>query len=350
MGTIIDLTSKKTGRWWSNFWGLASRTFRIDGMSSGKSKLLVPTILLALVQACAASVQQSPQPPEPEAQSNETIPPPPLEPAPTPTEEVPVPPAEEPTPVEAEEPVPEVTATPEEPTSRHTDLVYIPPACYEMGGSDGDFDERPRHEVCISGFFIDRIEVSNAAYQVCVEAGECRPGDRYPRRPTLAEPSHPVVGVSWVDSDRYCRWAGMRLPTDAEWELAAGGTDGRRYPWGNEPHTCERAVYAHCAPHSTVPVDSYPEGASPYGVLHMAGNAWEWVWDWWSSGYYRRSPRQDPTGPEVGRMRSIRGGCWNRSYVHLRVEDRDSGVVGLRNNHVGFRCACSDCGQVPASP
>jgi formylglycine-generating enzyme required for sulfatase activity len=225
------------------------------------------------------------------------------------------------------------------------DLVHVPAACYEMGSTGGDLDERPPHEVCVSAFSIDRVEVSNARYEECVVAGVCRAADRYPRRPELSEPDRPVVGVSWIDADRFCHWAGERLPTDAEWELAAGGTDGRRYPWGDEPHSCELAVYAGCPPHRTVPVDSYPQGASPYGALHMAGNAWEWVWDWWSSGYYRRSPRQDPTGPEEGRMRSIRGGCWNRSHVHLRVEDRDSGVVGLRNDHVGFRCARSDGGQ-----
>lgn len=224
------------------------------------------------------------------------------------------------------------------------DVVRVPEACFTMGADDGDFDEVPPHEVCVRSFYIDRVEVSNGRYQACVDAGECRPADRYPRRPELSLPDRPVVGVGWIDADRYCRWYGMRLPTDAEWELAAAGTDGRRYPWGNEAPSCERAVYAHCPPHSTVPVDSYPQGASPYGALHMGGNAWEWVWDWWSSGYYRRSPRQDPRGPERGRMRGIRGGCWNRTPWHVRVADRDSGVVGLRNNHVGFRCACDDCG------
>lgn len=250
----------------------------------------------------------------------------------------------------ADQPPSSSPAVPDSPSVRHDDRVLIPAACYEMGSTNGDMDERPPHEVCVSAFFIDRVEVSNARYQECVDAGVCRAADRYPRRPELSEPDRPVVGVGWVDADRYCRWTGMRLPTDAEWELAAGGTDDRRYPWGDEPPSCELAVYARCPPYRTVPVDSYPQGASPYGVLHMAGNAWEWVWDWWSSGYYRSSPRQDPTGPERGGMRSIRGGCWNRSYVHLRVEDRDSGVIGLRNDHVGFRCACSDCGHPPPSP
>jgi formylglycine-generating enzyme required for sulfatase activity len=225
----------------------------------------------------------------------------------------------------------------------HHDLVAIPAACFRMGADDGDFDERPPHDVCLSAFSIDRVEVANAAYQACVAARECRPAASYPRRPVLATPSHPVVGVGWVDADRYCRWAGMRLPSDAEWELAAAGTDGRRFPWGDEPPTCDRAVFAGCLPYSTVPVDSYPAGASPYGVLHMGGNAWEWVVDWWSSAYYRQSPRLDPLGPLRGRMRSLRGGCWNRTPWHLRVADRDSGVVGLRNDHVGFRCACREC-------
>ena len=222
------------------------------------------------------------------------------------------------------------------------DVVRVPAGCFQMGSDDGDHDERPPHEVCLSVFYIDRLEVSNGRYAQCVAAGVCRAPDRYPERPELSEADRPVVGVSWLDADRYCQWVGMRLPTDAEWELAAAGTDGRQYPWGNELPSCDRAVYAHCPPHSTVAVDSYPEGASPYGALHMAGNAWEWVADWWAPYYYRRSPRQDPPGPEIGRMRSIRGGCWNRSLWHLRVADRDSGVVGLRNDHVGFRCARSE--------
>lgn len=238
----------------------------------------------------------------------------------------------------------EVSAAPA-PGATHDDLIRIPSACFVMGANDGDHDERPPHEVCLSSFSIDRVEVSNERYQRCVDIGPCRAADRYSRRPTLAEPEHPVVGVSWLDADQYCRWVGMRLPTDAEWELAATGTDGRRHPWGNERPSCDRAVYAHCPPYSTVPVDSYPTGASPYGVLHMAGNAWEWVSDWWAPYYYLRSPSQDPPGPSEGRMRSIRGGCWNRSVWHVRNADRDSGVVGLRNNHVGFRCAIS--GQGP---
>lgn len=221
------------------------------------------------------------------------------------------------------------------------ELVDVPAACFLMGHDRGDHDERPPHEVCVSAFRIDRVEVSNAAYQRCVDAGVCAAAAAYPARPALALPDHPVVGVSWIDADRYCRWRGQRLPTDAEWELAAGGTDRRRYPWGDEPASCDRAVYARCPPYSTVPVDSYPTGASPVGALHMAGNAWEWVSDWWAPYYYRRSPRQDPQGPEQGGMRSIRGGAWNRSVWHLRVTDRDSGVVGLRNDHVGFRCAAS---------
>ena len=229
----------------------------------------------------------------------------------------------------------------------HADVVEVPSACFEMGNDGvpgGTRDERPRHEVCVSRFLLDRVEVSNARYRRCVDAGVCAPAARYPNRPTLVRPARPVVGVSWIDADRYCRWAGMRLPTEAEWELAAGGTDGRAYPWGDARPTCELAVHAGCPPRSTAPVDSYPRGASPYGALHMAGNAWEWVEDWWSLFYYRNGPREDPPGPSHGRMKALRGGCWNRHRLHLRVEDRDSGYTDLRNDHVGFRCAMSPGG------
>ena len=234
--------------------------------------------------------------------------------------------------------------------------MRVPAACFEMGNDGvpgGTRDERPQHEVCVSEFSIDRVEVSNERYEACVAERACAPATRYSNRPTLTRPNRPVVGVSWIDARRYCRWVGMRLPTEAEWELAAGGTDSRKYPWGDEAPSCERAVYAHCPPRSSVPVDSYPEGASPYGALHMAGNAWEWVGDWWSLFYYNNGPRQDPQGPERGGMRAIRGGCWNRHRLHLRVDDRDSGYVDLRNDHVGFRCAVSpdadgrDLGDAP---
>lgn len=240
---------------------------------------------------------------------------------------------------------PDVAAAPVE-----ADLVPIPAACFVMGSRRGDPDESPPHEVCVSAFRIGRTEVSNSAYARCVEAGVCRATAAYPGRPELSLPDRPVVGVSWLDARQYCSWVARRLPTEAEWELAAAGPEGRRYPWGDEPPTCDRAVFAGCPPHATVDVGSYPAGATPLGVLHLAGNAWEWVEDWWAPYYYRRSPRSDPRGPEEGGMRALRGGCWNRSAFHLRAADRDSGVVGLRNDHVGFRCAADAPSGAAASP
>jgi formylglycine-generating enzyme required for sulfatase activity len=191
-------------------------------------------------------------------------------------------------------------------------MVYIPAGEFIMGSDEGDSDERPVHTVYLDAFHIDRTEVANAQYQACVEAGACDAPSNTTYYDNSNYAQHPVVHVSWDDADAYCRWAGKRLPTEAEWEKAARGTDGRRYPWGNSEPDCNKANYNDCVG-LTTEVGSYPAGASLYGVLDMAGNVWEWVADWYDPGYYSQSPTRNPPGPDSGELRVLRGGSWYRS-------------------------------------
>jgi len=204
-------------------------------------------------------------------------------------------------------------------------MVYVPAGEFLMGSSDADDQaqdtEKPQHTVYLDAFWIDRTEVTNAQYRKCVEAGACRePGcwndERY------SAPDQPVVCVSWDGAQDYAAWTGGRLPTEAEWEKAARGTDGRIYPWGNEfdgsrlnycDRNCEQDGKDTSADDGyavTAPVGSYPTGASPYGALDMAGNVWEWVADWYDGRYYARSPARNPQGPDSGDGRVGRGGAF----------------------------------------
>jgi len=192
-------------------------------------------------------------------------------------------------------------------------LVHVPAGEFLMGDNEGQNDTRPQHKVYLDAFWIDYIEVTNAMYARCVSAGVCiEPGKKSSQKRqnyygNTAYAAYPVINVDWYQAQTYCQWAERRLPTEVEWEKAACGTDGRIYPWGNEfdpqkVNTVEGGIG------DTTAVGSYPAGSSPYGALDMAGNVDEWVADWYGNTYYYDSPFWNPTGPEKGDLRVVRGG------------------------------------------
>lgn len=226
-------------------------------------------------------------------------------------------------------------------------LLYVPAGEFMMGSDDGQVDESPVHTVYLDAFWIDKTEVANSMYAKCVRDSKCNlpsSSTSYTRDSYYGDSefdSFPVIYVSWDDAVNYCSWAGRRLPTEAEWEKAARGTDARVYPWGDNI-TCSYANYwgkrNGCAG-DTTEVGKYPNGASPYGALDMAGNVWEWVSDWYSKTYYDSSPVSNPLGPETGEYRFLRGGSWEFDDYFLRSAYRDRYIPGLKYNNVGFRCA-----------
>ncbi len=221
-------------------------------------------------------------------------------------------------------------------TEDGAEMVLVPAGEFMMGSEDYD-NEKPRHRVIVDAFYIDKYEVTNALYRRFMDATS-RDAPFYWRDGKWNGASQPVVGVGWNDADAYCRWVGKRLPTEAEWEKAARGTDGRKYPWGDQ-WDASRANSSQSRNGVTVAVGLYPSGVSPYGAHDMAGNAWEWVADWFDKDYYKRSPERNPQGPDSGTSRVLRGGSWVNFPFDLRTAGRYNGTPDGRMLNIGFRCA-----------
>ncbi len=250
------------------------------------------------------------------------------------------------------------TATPS-PGFNPAEEILIPAGSFQMGCDSSNpaetcsSDEQPLHTVTLDAYSIDKYEVTNARYKACVDAGGCtapQSVNSYTRSPyygTSTYADYPVILVNWHQASAFCAWAGGRLPTEAEWEKAArGSSDTRKYPWGNSAPDCTKLNYysynGYCVG-DTSRVGSYPSGASPYGVMDMAGNVWEWVNDWYSSSYYSVSPSVNPQGPATGVDRVLRDGSWSGNDDYVRSAFRSGFSPGYWSliGGGGFRCVRS---------
>ena len=222
------------------------------------------------------------------------------------------------------------------------EMILIPAGEFIMGSPEGEGgdNEHPQHTMFLDAFYIDKYEVTNAQYKQFMDA-RGRKAPKYWDDGKYNQPNQPVVGVTWHDAVAYAKWAGKRLPTEAEWEKAARGTDGRKYPWGNEWDSSKcNSGFDGDGYKGIAPVGNFHDGASPYGVMNMAGNVWEWVADWYDEDYYSRSPQQNPKGPDSGSSRVLRGGSWyGANQADLRCAYRYGYGPGLRYFFRGFRCA-----------
>ncbi len=218
------------------------------------------------------------------------------------------------------------------------DMIFIKGGEFIMGTNDAEADESPAHKVQLKSFYINKYEATNTRYRRFLSLTKYRRRPSYTHDPTLDDDRQPIVGTTWSDAYDYCKWAGKRLPSEAEWEKAARGTEGLIYPWGNE----WRSDYSNnieTGLQKPVAGGNYPLGKSPYGVLDMAGNVWEWCNDYYDKNYYAQSPAQDPVGPEEGKLRVLRGGSWFDGSANLRTTNRRGENPQMRLSNIGFRCA-----------
>jgi formylglycine-generating enzyme required for sulfatase activity len=279
-------------------------------------------------------------------------------------------------------------------------MVYVPGGTFQMGSTDAEIDaafeqceqeygsgqcskdwferESPQHTVTLDAFWIDKTEVTNAQFAAFLneqgnqteggvtwlelESAYClieQVSGEY--QPKSGYDDHPVIEVSWYGADAYCKWAGGRLPTEAEWEYAARGPGGSVYPWGNE-FDCSRGNFDdetqiddYVVPggegcdgyERTAPVGSFKDGASWCEALDMAGNVWEWVADWYDGDYYTDSPARNPQGPDSGDDRVLRGGSWGRVSYDVRSAYRYYRRPDVRRDFVGLRCVGASTSPSP---
>jgi formylglycine-generating enzyme required for sulfatase activity len=228
-------------------------------------------------------------------------------------------------------------------------LVYVPAGEFSMGSDNGESDERPIHTVYLNAFWIDQYEVTNKQYKACVDAGTCEPpsSKNSYTHPSYYENSefdnYPVIFVSWDKANRYCEvWVDGDLPTEAQWEKAARGTEAFTYPWGNDAPRKDLLNYDQNIG-DTTEIGIYTRGKSPFSAYDMAGNVWEWVNDYYQSGYYTvlGDSASNPQGPSTGSARTLRGGSWRYDYASVRSSDRGAYSSDFTNFLTGFRCTLS---------
>ena len=225
------------------------------------------------------------------------------------------------------------------------EMILVPEGVFTRGSDDGGFDEKPQQEIYLDAFYVDKYEVTVKAYNVFRKnAAYVKPSIPFLQgdEKILETPTYPVVGVSWYDAVNYCKWAGKRLLTEAEWEKAARGTHGLKFPWGNKVLE-KRANLAgkHDGFEFMAPVGSFTMGRSVYGVYDMSGNVSEWVQDVYDQFYYQSAPMMHPSGPERGKNRVFRGGSWDSRSVDLRTSKRFAATEGRKDAVLGFRCGLS---------
>ncbi|MBM4120425.1 MAG: formylglycine-generating enzyme family protein [Nitrospira sp.] len=233
------------------------------------------------------------------------------------------------------------------------EMVQIPEGPFTMGSSEGDPDETPERQVYLKGYYIDKKEVTQADYEQFLKmAKRGKPG--FPvfedDQSKILKPELPAIGVSWQDAEAYCKWAGKRLPTEAEWEKAGRGEGRRRYAWGDEFAPGYANVdgkedgYQYLAPPGALEA-----GRSPYGVYDMTGNVSEWVADSYDEAYYKKAPFRDPPGPEDKDLKVIRGGSWRETAHNARLSKRFQAKMWRTDSTIGIRCA-RDAEEVKRGP
>ena len=225
------------------------------------------------------------------------------------------------------------------------DMIMVPAGQFYRGCNQANescsqlTDELPLTQIMIGAFYIDATEVTQAQYQQCMDNGQCTAPDSAGGFDPVNKGNYPVGGVEWMQAVSYCTWKGKRLPTEAEWEKASRGTDGRTYPWGNFGPDCTLAHYLDCTLGDSQPLAvGSRAGDSPLGLKDMAGNNLEWTNDWYASSYYQTSPTTDPQGPSSGMYKVLRGGGWGYGTLYLRSANRYFALPTVKPAQFGFRC------------
>jgi formylglycine-generating enzyme required for sulfatase activity len=215
--------------------------------------------------------------------------------------------------------------------------VPIPAGKFVMGESKRD--DEPRHEVHLDAFLIGRYPVTVYEYALLLEDTGRKDPEDWDKQSVF--PNRPVANVTWFDAEAYCRWAVVRLPTEAEWERAARGAEGRRYAWGDDPPDVELANYDKSGIGHASPIGLFPRGSTPEpeNIADLAGNVWEWVSDWYGARYYEQPEKRNPMGPRSGSEKGLRGGSWYLVRAVLRAALRIRLPPGSRGDDIGFRCA-----------